>query len=53
LNFRRGGAVEVAGEVIRTRTGTVALALDAPGIPFSDILAEQRYLRSRGFTLRD
>lgn len=53
LNFRRGGAVEIAGEVIRTRAGTVALALDAPGIPFSDILAEQRYLRSRGFTLRD
>ncbi len=53
LVFRRGGSVEVTGEVIRTRAGTVALALDAPGIPFSDILGEQRYLRSRGFTLRD
>jgi hypothetical protein len=39
--------------MIRTRGGTVALALDAPGIPFSDILAEQRYLRVRGHTLRE
>jgi hypothetical protein len=53
LQFRRGGGVEVTGEVIRTRAGTVALALDAPGISFSDILAEQRYLRARGYTLRD
>jgi hypothetical protein len=53
LMFRRGGSVEVTGEVIRARAGTVALALDAPGVPFSEILAEQRYLRSRGFTLRD
>jgi len=37
LQFRRGGGVE----------------LDAPGISFSDILAEQRYLRARGYTLRD
>ena len=53
LVFKRGSSVEVTGEVIRTRAGTVALALDAPGILFSDILAEQRYLRSRGFTLPD
>jgi hypothetical protein len=53
LQFRRGGSVEVTGEVIRTRAGTVALALDAPGVPFSEILAEQRYLRSRGYNLRD
>jgi PilZ domain-containing protein len=53
LQFRRGGEVEVTGEVIRTRAGTVALALDAPGISFSDILAEQRYLRARGYMLRD
>lgn len=51
--FRRGGEVEISGEVIRTRAGTVALALDAPGILFSDILAEQRYLRAQGYTLRD
>jgi hypothetical protein len=53
VQFRRGGIVEITGEVIRTRGATVALALDAPGIPFSDILAEQRYLRARGYTLRD
>lgn len=53
LILRRGGSVEVTGEVIRTRAGTVALALDAPGITFADIIGEQRYLRSRGFTLRD
>jgi hypothetical protein len=53
LLFRRGAEVEITGEVIRTREGTVVLILDAPGIPFSDILAEQRYLRSRGYSLRD
>ncbi|MGH7620506.1 MAG: PilZ domain-containing protein [Gemmatimonadaceae bacterium] len=53
LQFRRGGEIEITGEVIRTRAGTVALALDLPGIPFSDILGEQRYLRARGYTLRD
>ena len=51
--FRRGANVEISGEVIRTRAGTVALALDSPGVPFSDILAEQRYLRAKGFTVRD
>lgn len=53
VEFKRGGSVEVTGEVIRTRGATVALALDTPGVPFGDILAEQRYLRSRGYTLRD
>jgi hypothetical protein len=51
--FRRGAQIEVTGEVIRTREGTVVLILDAPGIPFSEILSEQRYLRSRGYSLRD
>jgi len=53
LLFRRGGSIELTGEVIRTHAGTVALELDSPGILFSDILAEQRYLRSRGYMLRD
>jgi hypothetical protein len=53
LLLRRGTRVEVSGEVIRTRAGTVALALDAPGISFRHILGEQRYLRARGYTLRD
>jgi len=53
LQFRRGKAVEITGEVIRTRAGVVVLSLDAPGVPFGEILAEQRYLRARGYTLRD
>jgi hypothetical protein len=39
--------------VIRTRGDIVVLSLEEPGIPFSHIIAEQRYLRARGFTLRD
>lgn len=53
VQFRSGSTVEITGEVIRMRAGTIALALDAPGVPFSHILAEQRYLRSRGYSLRD
>jgi hypothetical protein len=53
LVFRRGESLELTGEVIRTRKGAVALALDTPGIPFAEILAEQRHLRARGYTLRD
>lgn len=53
LQFRRGVEVEITGEVLRTHEATVVLVLDAPGISFSDILAEQRYLRSRGYSLRD
>lgn len=54
IEFKREGAfVEIAGEVIRTRGDIVVLSLDAPGIPFSHILAEQRYLRSRGFRGRE
>lgn len=53
VNFRGGGSVEVTGEVIRTRAGFVVLALDAPGIPFSEIIREQRYLRGKGFLLRE
>jgi len=53
IQFRHGGSLEVVGEVIRTRAGLVALALEKPGIPFGEILAEQRYLRGKGYTLRD
>lgn len=52
IKFRRGGQVEVTGEVIRADAGLVVLVLDAPGIRFSDILLEQRYLRGKGFSLR-
>ena len=54
IEFRREGAtVEITGEVIRTRGEVVVLALEAPGISFSHIMAEQRYLRSRGFRARE
>jgi len=53
LMLRRGHSIEVTGEVIRIRGSTVALSLEPPGITFGDILAEQRYLRARGYTLRD
>ena len=53
IQFRHGESIEVVGEVIRTRAGLVALSLQKPGIPFAQILAEQRYLRGKGYTLRD
>lgn len=53
IKFRRGSQVEVTGEVIRARAGLVVLVFDAPGIRFSDILLEQRYLRGKGFSLKD
>jgi hypothetical protein len=50
LAFRRfSKPIEIAGEVIRSRGDIVVLSLDAPGIPFSQILAEQTYLQARGF----
>jgi hypothetical protein len=52
VQFRRGEETEIAGEVIRSRGGVVVLALDPP-LPFAEILAEQRYLRSKGYTLKD
>ncbi|HEY4218833.1 MAG TPA: PilZ domain-containing protein [Gemmatimonadaceae bacterium] len=53
IQFRRGESVEVSGQVLRSDGGMVVLILDAPGITFSGILGEQRYLRSKGFTLRE
>ena len=52
IQFRRGEDVAVQGEVIRASDGIVVLALDPP-LAFSEILAEQRYLRSKGYTLKD
>jgi hypothetical protein len=51
--FRRGQEVQVAGEVIRSSGGFVVLQLDAPGVTFHEMLAEQRYLRAKGYTLRE
>jgi hypothetical protein len=53
IQFRHGGSREIVGQVIRARAGLVALALQKPGIAFADILAEQRYLRGKGYSLRD
>lgn len=52
VQFRRGEELEVTGEVIRARDGIVVLALSPP-LPFAEILAEQRFLRSRGYQLKD
>lgn len=52
LQFRRGAEIEVAGEVIRASSGIVVLALDPP-LPFAEVLAEQRYLRAKGYSLKD
>lgn len=52
LQFRRGSEIAITGEVIRSRGGLVVLALDPP-LPFAEVLAEQRYLRSKGYTLRE
>ena len=52
ISFRRGDEIEVTGAVIRARDGMVVLELD-PAIPFADIMAEQRYLRMRGYLSRD
>ncbi len=52
IAFRRGDEIAVTGEVIRARDGTVVLELDPP-IPFADIMAEQRYLRTRGYLSRE
>jgi hypothetical protein len=53
VQFRRGVEIEVHGEVIRARGTSVVLALEQPGLPFAEIIAEQRHLRARGYTLKD
>jgi hypothetical protein len=53
VQFRRGTRVEVAGEVTRAHSGEVVLFLRMQGIPFSEMLLEQQYLRSKGYTLAD
>src|SRR5271156_1322619 len=51
VTFRRGTEVPVAGEVIRLQDGTVALWFRDLGIPFGEMVAEQRYLRAEGYIL--
>jgi hypothetical protein len=52
LHFRRGESVRVEGEVLRILRGVVVLALNPP-LSFAQVMAEQRYLRSKGYLLRD
>src|SRR5512133_915958 len=51
IHFKRGVKIEIAGEVTRAHSGLVVLLLQEQGIPFSEILFEQRYLRSKGYKL--
>jgi hypothetical protein len=53
LVFRSGEAVHVTGEVVRLQEGLVALALQPPGIPFSVVIHEQRYLRGKGYQVTE
>lgn len=46
LHFRRGARIKVEGIVVRVQNDHVALRL-AKEIPFSILLAEQRYLHAR------
>ncbi len=52
LSFKRGSELAIVGEVIRARGGLVVIALEPP-IAFGEVLAEQQYLRGRGYTLLD
>jgi hypothetical protein len=52
LQFRRGDEVEIFGTVFRVFAGAVVLSLDPP-LPFAEVLAEQRYLRSKGYSLKE
>jgi hypothetical protein len=48
LHFRRGESVRVEGVILRTERGIIVLSLNPP-LPFAAMMAEQRYLRSKGF----
>ena len=50
VTFARGAAVDVRGRVIRAGQGEVAVEL-AEGVPFREILEEQRYLLARNYGL--
>jgi hypothetical protein len=51
--FRSGESLDVGGDVVRLKDGSVALALQPPGIPFALIIRQQRYLRGKGYQLTD
>jgi hypothetical protein len=49
LRFRRGVELEVQGEVVRVQDGAIAVWFDPASISFGEMIAEQRYLRDRGY----
>ncbi len=51
LHLRTGVDIAVCCEVIRHQERTVALSFDHGGVPFGEIIAEQQYLRTRGYVL--
>jgi hypothetical protein len=46
VQFRRGAAVPVTGEVVRVERGTVALWFRSEAIPLGEILQERQYVES-------
>jgi hypothetical protein len=52
LHFRRGESVRVEGVILRVLRGVVVLGLNPP-LAFAHVMAEQRYLRSKGYLLRE
>ena len=42
LHTRNGTATAIRGHIVRAEAGDVAMRLNAPGLPFSMLLAEQR-----------
>jgi hypothetical protein len=50
LRFPRGSELWVVGEIIRVQADCAAVTFHQ-GLPFGEIIAEQRWLRNRGFTL--
>jgi hypothetical protein len=53
LVFRSGEVVTIVGEVIRIQDPLVAIVLEPPGIAFSVVIREQRYLRGKGYRVTD
>ena len=51
LHLSRGENVQIEGVVLRVARGVVAVGLNPP-LAFAQVMAEQRYLRSKGFLLR-
>ncbi len=51
--FNRGVEIPVAGEVVRIQGGTIALWFRALALSYTVIVAEQEYLRSKGYAISE